>query len=34
MKQVSHVKKLGPKGWHRDMDNLPFHLLAVGYWLR
>ena len=29
MIEVSDVKKLGPKEWHRDMDDVPFHYLAV-----
>jgi len=29
MLEVSAVRKLGPKECRRDMDNLPFHHLAV-----
>ena len=29
MIEVSDVKKLGLKGWLRDMDNVPFRHLAL-----
>jgi len=29
MIEVSDVKKLGPKWWRRDIDDVPFHHLAV-----
>jgi len=32
MIEVSGVKKLDPKGWRQDMDDVPFHHLAVMLW--
>jgi len=32
MIEVSNVKKLAPKEWRRDMDDVPFHHLAVLVW--